>query len=58
MMSEPMTTEWRRAEYVAEDGQVIALISPAGLIPPPVIDLHQPETGAVRFVYAGSKDAR
>lgn len=45
--------ESTRTQYVSEDGQALALISPAGLIPPPVIDLHKPEIGAIRFSYRG-----
>lgn len=40
-------------EYATKDGaRWLTLTAPDGLIPPPTIQLHQPEVGAVWFYYA------
>jgi hypothetical protein len=47
--------EWSRAQYVAQDGSRIYLLTLRGLIPPPHIELHEPLIGRLRFTYAGSE---
>lgn len=48
-MSDPERNE---TTYVTKAGQVLYLNVPHGLVPPPMIDLHQPLAGPVTFFLA------
>lgn len=49
----------KRVAYVtADSSEWMVLESPDGLISPPIIELHRPQVGAIKFYYASCYELR